>query len=99
MRRRWTRRAALAAAAAGGLALLGGCATNQTLAQARDAFGQARQAGAEARAPYDYAAAEVYLDLAEHEWREFDYPQTAVYAEKALDHAKKAAGSAGGGDR
>ncbi len=97
MRWRWTRRAALAAA--GGLVLLGGCATNRTLVEARDTLEQARETGAEARTPYDYYAAEVYLDLAEHEWREFDYPQTAAYAEKALDHAKKAVESAGGGDR
>ena len=96
MRWCWTRTEVLVAAAAAGL-LLGGCATNRTLEEARDTFRRADRAGAEARAPYDYYAAEVYLDLAEHEWREFDYPQTATYAEKALDHARKAAGTAGGG--
>ena len=75
-----------------------GCAgAGKNLQQAQESFSQARDAGAETKAPYDYYAAENYLQLAEHEFDEVDLKQTTVYAEKSLEFSRQAFEKAGGG--
>ena len=63
-----------------GAALLVGCAAQNTVNQARVAFDQAKDAGAERSAPYPYYAAEAYLELAEDELAEMDLKAAAMYA-------------------
>ena len=75
-----------------GAALLVGCAAQNTVKQARVAFDQAKDAGAERSAPYPYYAAEAYLELAEHENAEMDLKAAGMYAEKSLAFSKQAMG-------
>jgi hypothetical protein len=76
-----------------------GCAAGSSVVQARDAFSQARDAGSETKAAYDYYAAETYLQLAELEYDDNDLRQAEVYAQKSLSFSERALKTAGGGAR
>lgn len=78
-------------------ALCVGCGASRSLCDARVGFGEARDAGAETKAPYEFYAAETYLQLAEHEFDEVDLKQTRIYAEKSQEFSRQAVEQAGGG--
>jgi hypothetical protein len=50
--------------------LVAGCATATAMEKARASFAQAKAAGAEKKAPFEYYAAEAYLGKAIHEAEE-----------------------------
>jgi len=79
--------------------LLSGCASSRAIRQAQDAFGNAKQAGAETKAPYNYYAAEAYLGLAEYEWGEVDPVGAETFAGQSRAHSEKALQKAGGGGK
>ena len=93
-RRRIKMLLALCAAAA-----LGGCASARTMEQARSSLAQAKEAGAETKAPYDYYAAAGYLGIAEHEYGEVDLSAAREFAKKSAEHSAQALQKAGGGGR
>jgi predicted lysophospholipase L1 biosynthesis ABC-type transport system permease subunit len=74
-----------------------GCASVAAVGRARDSMERAKMMGAEVKAPYEYYAAEVYLDLAEHEKDELDLRRAKIYAEKSEAFALQAIEKAGGG--
>ena len=78
------------------LAMAGGCASAAKVSKARSSFKQARELGAEQKAPYEYYAAEVYLEMAEHETEEGDSKQSGYFAEKAVNFAEQAIEKSGG---
>ena len=69
----------------------------EALCGARDAFGQAKKAGAEVKAPYEYYSAEEYLKLAEKERIEADLKAAEEYSATARKYADEAIIKAGGG--
>lgn len=77
---------------AGAALLLVGCAAQNAVKDARLAFDQAKDAGAERSAPYPYYAAEAYLELAEDELAEMDLPAARMYGEKSLAFSNQAMG-------
>jgi len=86
----------LAAALAGGLA---GCGAMGAIGRAENALNEARAAGAEVKAPYEYYAAQVYLDLASHEKGEMDLRQSRAWARESAEFSAKALEKAKGGAR
>ena len=93
MKRPWA--VVLVVILAGGLAA--GCSSANLLKNARTSFDAAKSAGAEAKAPYEYYAAEAYLGLAEHEMEEGDRSGVREFAEKSETFSAKALQKAGGG--
>lgn len=87
----------LAALAAVGL--LGGCSTLGTLGQAHDTLAQARAAGAETKAPYEFYRAQEFLTMAEEEKDELDLGAAHEWAKTALESAQKALEKAKGDAR
>ncbi|NOY45507.1 MAG: hypothetical protein GXP50_08665 [Deltaproteobacteria bacterium] len=87
------------AAAAAAMVLLGGCSTLRTLEQARTTLEMAREAGAEAKAPYELHKGQIFLEMAEHEKDEFDWRAASEWAKVALDSARQALEGAKGGSR
>ncbi|HEY5764432.1 MAG TPA: hypothetical protein VIS30_00255 [Candidatus Deferrimicrobiaceae bacterium] len=77
--------------------LAAGCASTTALKKADAAFGQAKAAGAEAKAPYEYYAAEAYLDLAHHEKAEGDGDMVVEFSQKSEKYSAEALQKAGGG--
>ena len=63
--------------------LAAGCASATALQKADTAFGQAKAAGAETKAPFEYYAAEAYLDLAHHEKAEGDGDMVIEFSQKS----------------
>lgn len=82
-----------------GAAALGGCAATGAVTNARQSLEQARGSGAEAKAPYEYYAAEAFLGLAEHESAELDGAAAKEFAEKSAQFSSKALEKSGGGAR
>ncbi len=78
-------------------ALAAGCASTTALNNARTSFDQAKAAGAETKAPYEYYSAEAYLGLAEHEKDEGDKEGINEFAEKSQKFSAEAIQKAGGG--
>lgn len=74
-----------------------GCASTAALKKADTAFGQAKAAGAETKAPFEYYAAEAYLDLAHHESAEGDRDMTVEFSQKSEQYSAEALQKAGGG--
>jgi hypothetical protein len=64
---------------------------------ARTSFENAKAADAEAKAPYEYYAAEAYLGLADHEMEEGDRDGARLFAEKSEKMSAEALKKAGGG--
>jgi hypothetical protein len=77
--------------------LIGGCSSTKAVKNARTSFEKAKAAGAEAKAPYEYYAAETYLGLAEHEVEEGDKKGVNEFAEKSETFSAEALKKAGGG--
>jgi len=77
--------------------LVGGCATANSISDARKQIAKAKDAGAEWTAPYELAAAEAYLRKAVHEAEEGS-PRADVdlFLKQSLDFSKKALDSVGG---
>ena len=74
-----------------------GCATANKIGAARETMDQARAAGAVYKAPYEFKAAEAYLDKAVTEAEEGDRKAANPLAEKAQTYANKALEMSGGG--
>jgi len=79
------------------VALIGGCATANTVGNARASLDKAKAAGAEAKAPEDYYMAEAYFTKAEHETKEGDKDEAKEFAEKSMKYSEQALQKAGGG--
>jgi len=79
------------------IALLAGCAATGAIESARRSFEQARAAGAETKAPYEYYAAEAYLERAKDEVTEGDTAQAKVFAGESEAYAAQALSKAKGG--
>lgn len=77
--------------------LMAACAPTAALQGARDAYASAKAAGAKEKAPYEYYAAKVYLDLAEGVNQEKAYPQAKAFSQKSQEFSKQAFEKAGGG--
>ena len=78
------------------MAITGGCATYSKVKMAKSSFQKAVELGAEQKAPYEYYAAEAYLDLAKHESTEGDGKQAVIFAEQANSFAEQAIVKSGG---
>ncbi|MBI5014416.1 MAG: DUF4398 domain-containing protein [Deltaproteobacteria bacterium] len=76
---------------------LAGCAPTAALKSARDAYTSAKTAGAKDKAPYEFYAAKVYLDLAEGVSAEKAYSEAKVFAQKSQEFSRQAFEKAGGG--
>ena len=93
MKRPWALTLALILSAG----MAAGCSSAGLLKNARASFDEAKAAGAEAKAPYEYYAAESYLGLAEHEVQEGDKDGARLFAEKSEKMSAEALKKAGGG--
>jgi hypothetical protein len=78
-------------------ALIAGCSSASAVRNARTSFEKAKAGGAETKAPYEYYAAEAYLDLADHEVEEGDNAGARLFAEKSERMSAEAQKKAGGG--
>jgi hypothetical protein len=78
-------------------ALIGGCATANTIGNARASLEKAKSAGAEAKAPADYYMAEAYYKVADDETKEGDKSEAKDWAEKSIKYSEQALQKAGGG--
>lgn len=78
-------------------ALAAGCTAARAVRNAHASFEQAKAAGAEQKAPYDYYAAEAYLKLAEHEAEEGDLKQARAFSRESRMHSAQAIGKTEGG--
>lgn len=84
---------------AAGSGLVAGCGSAGALRNAKSSFEKAKAAGAETKAPFEYYAAEAYLDLAQHEADEGDNKQSRAYSAESEKYSAQAIGKAGGGAR
>lgn len=78
---------------------LSGCSSRKFVNRAQTAFEQAKTADAEARAPFEYYAAEAYLGLAEDELEVGHDPQAEIFAEDSEKYSAEALELTGGGAR
>jgi len=78
-------------------ALLAGCSTLGGLQQASDQLAQAKAAGAEQKAPYEYTAAELYLQMAAEQKQVWDWSAASEWAQKSLTYSGQALEKAKGG--
>jgi len=76
---------------------VGGCATANTVADARASLEKAQVAGAQEKVPSDYYMAEAYYDRAEHEAKEGDRKEAETYAEKSIKYSEQAIQKTKGG--
>ena len=95
MKRPWTVWGAVVLSAG----LAAGCATTKAMQSAQASYEKAKAAGAEAKAPFEFYAAEAYLGQAKHEYDEGDNKQTRVFAKQSEYYSAKAIEMAGGGAR
>ena len=86
MKRPWV--VALAVVLCAGLAA--GCATSNAIQSARKSLEQAKAAGAEAKAPFEYYAAGEYLGNAVHEAEEGDGKSADMFTKQSADYSAKA---------
>ncbi len=86
---------ALAVILTAGLAI--GCSSATALKNSKSSFENAKAAGAETKAPYEYYSAEAYLGLAEHETDEGDRRGVREFSEKSQQFSAEALKKAGGG--
>jgi len=77
--------------------LAAGCASTTALRKADGSFGQAKAAGAESKAPFEFYAAEAYLGLAHHEQAEGDRKGVVEFSGKSEKYSAEALQKAGGG--
>ncbi len=78
-------------------ALFAGCASTGALTSARASFERAKASGAESKTPFEYYAAEAYLQRAEHEASEGDGKEAKVFASESEKYSAQAIEKAGGG--
>lgn len=78
-------------------ALVAGCAPTAVLKGAQDSFQSAKGAGAKDKAPYEYYAAKVYLELANTANKDKAYGPAKDYALKSSELSKQAFEKSGGG--
>lgn len=78
---------------------LSGCSSRKYVNRARTSFETAKTEDAEVKAPFEFYAAEAYLDLAEHELEEGDHSQSKVFAEESEKYSAEALEIMGGGVR
>ncbi len=76
---------------------LAGCASGQAIQRAQGSLGEAKAAGAEAKAPYEYTAADMYLSLAVEEHGEQDWKAAQAWAEESEKLSGQALQKAKGG--
>lgn len=81
-----------------GVTLLGGCGVH-LLQEARDSAIVAKGSGAEAKAPFEYYAAEAYLEIAEDEWAEWDWKAMQEWAMESTKYSGQALKAAQGGGK
>jgi hypothetical protein len=80
-----------------GLVLLAACAPTAVMKGAQLSYQDAKKAGAKEKAPYEFYASKVYLDLADLANREKAYPSAKGFAEKSQELSRQAFEKAGGG--
>jgi ATP/maltotriose-dependent transcriptional regulator MalT len=74
-----------------------GCASTGALTSAKTSFERAKASGAESKTPFEYYAAEAYLQKAEHEASEGDSKEAKVFASESEKYSAQAIEKAGGG--
>ncbi|HEX9192056.1 MAG TPA: hypothetical protein VF847_08160 [Candidatus Deferrimicrobiaceae bacterium] len=77
--------------------LVAGCATANAIERTQNTFAQAKAAGAQTKAPFEYYAAEAYLAKAVHQADKGDTKQADIFNKQAADYAAKALEMAKGG--
>ena len=70
--------------------LVAGCATKYAIERTQSTFAQAKAAGAQTKAPFEYYAAEAYLAKAVHQAEKGDPKQAEIFNKQAADYAAKA---------
>ena len=78
------------------LMMASACATATRVQDAESSFTQAKNLGAEQKAPFEYYAAEAYLEYARHEKDEGDAKQSNAFAEESIKYADQAIQKSGG---
>ena len=77
--------------------LAGGCATSNAIGKSRAQLQKAKAAGADWTAPYEYYAAEGYLNKAVLEAEEGDTKAANVFTNQSSSYSAQALHMAGGG--
>lgn len=77
--------------------LAAGCATSNAMRDAREQLQKAKAAGADWSAPFEYYAAEAYLNKATHEVEQGDTKTANDFTKQSTDYSAKALGMAKGG--
>jgi hypothetical protein len=77
--------------------LAAGCATSNAIQGAREQLQKAKGAGADWSAPFEYYAAEGYLNKAVLEAEEGDCKQAKIWTEQSRTYSAQALQMAGGG--
>lgn len=77
--------------------LAGGCATSNAIQGARAQLEKAKAAGAIWSAPFEYYAAEGYLNKAGYEAEEGDFKAANAFTEQSRTYSAQALQMAGGG--
>jgi len=77
--------------------LVAGCATETAMQNARTSLAQAKAAGAEKKAAFEYYAAEEFLKKANIEAEEGNYSSAEVLTKQSQEYSAKALQMAGGG--
>jgi len=77
--------------------LSAGCATKNALESTRKSLDNAKAAGAEKKAAFEYYAAEAYLGKAVHQAEKGDTKQAGIFNKQAADYSAKALEMSKGG--
>ena len=77
--------------------LAAGCATANAIQSARTSLDKAKAAGAMNKAPFEYYAAETYLNKATIQAEKGDNKQADIFTKQSADYSAKALGMAKGG--
>ena len=77
--------------------LAAGCATADAIQNARKSLGNAKAAGGQSKAPFEYYAAEGYLNKASLEAEEGDCEAADAFTKESEAYSAKALEKAGGG--
>ena len=77
--------------------LVAGCATANAIQSARTSLDKAKAAGAMTKAPFEYYAAEAYLNKATIQAEKGDNKQADIFTKESAAYSAKALGMAKGG--
>jgi len=77
--------------------LVAGCATTNAMQSAQTSLDKAKAAGAMTKAPYEYYAAEAYLNKATIQVEKGDSKQADIFTKESAAYSAKALQMAGGG--